>query len=314
MSSGHVPVLRGEVAALLEPVGDGLVVDATVGLGGHAEALLEAHPRRRLLGLDRDPEALAAARARLYRFGGRVRLLERRFSELPEILDELGEEPPAAVVADLGCSSLQLDSPARGFSFRHDGPLDMRMQPAGPTAADLVNGASEEELMRILWSYGEERRARAIARAIVAARRREPIRTTRRLAEIVVEVLGPGRRGRVHPATRTFQALRIAVNDELGELERFLEPAVRVLRPGGRLAVISFHSLEDRIVKRTFAALAGRCTCPPGLPECRCGARRLVRPLTTRPVRPTEAEVAANPRARSARLRAVERLAGEEAP
>ncbi len=310
MSARHVPVLRDSVVALLAPRAPGLLVDATVGLGGHAAALLEASPGSRLLGLDRDPAALELARERLREHGDRVRLVQARFSELPRILEEAGGEAPAAILADLGCSSLQLDTAGRGFSFRLEGPLDMRMGTDGPTAADLVNTLEEEELMRILWSYGEERRARAVARAIVRRRRRAPLATTRELAEVVIQVLGPGKRGGIHPATRTFQALRIAVNDELGELERFLEPAVEALRPGGRLGVIAFHSLEDRIVKHTLRRLEGRCTCPPGLPVCRCGAVARVRTLTRRPVTPPPAEEAANPRARSARLRVVERLAG----
>lgn len=314
MSPVHVPVLRGQVVALLAPAAPGTLVDVTVGLGGHAEALLEAAPGFTLVGLDRDPRALELARERLERFGSRVTLLERRFSQLPEVLATLPGPAPSAILADLGCSSLQLDSPERGFSFRHDAPLDMRMGAGGPTAADLLAEADEEELVRILWEYGEERRSRAIARAVVRRRRQRPIRTTRDLVELVVEILGPGRRGRVHPATRTFQALRIAVNDELGELERFLEPAVRSLRPGGRLAVISFHSLEDRIVKHTLRRLSGRCSCPPGAPECRCGAVPLVRLLTRRALRPGAEEIEANPRARSARLRAAERLPGEETP
>jgi len=305
-----VPVLCDQVVALLAAAPAGLFVDATVGLGGHAAAVLAAAPGLRLLGLDRDPRALELARERLAPFAGRVRLLNRTFAELPGILEEEGGERPSAILADLGCSSLQLDSPRRGFSFRFDAPLDMRMGSAGPTAADLLNGAGEEELMRILREYGEERRARAIARAIVARRKERPLATTRDLVEVVVGVLGPGRRGRVHPVTRTFQALRIAVNDELGQLERFLAPAAEALRPGGRLAVIAFHSLEDRIVKHTLRGLEGRCTCPPDLPVCRCGARSVVRVLTRRAVRPDAEEVRANPRARSARLRATERLGG----
>jgi 16S rRNA (cytosine1402-N4)-methyltransferase len=196
-------------------------VDATVGLGGHAAALLAAAPGLRLLGLDRDPEALRIAAERLRPFGPRVRLVNRPFAELPAILHEIGESP-AAVLADLGCSSLQFDTPERGFSLRADGPLDMRFGPTGPTAADLLNRVSEEELMDILWSYGEERRARAIAGALIRRRQRRPLETTAELVEVVVEVLGPMRRGRVHPATRTMQAIRIAVNDELSQLESFL--------------------------------------------------------------------------------------------
>jgi len=305
----HVPVLRDAVAELLAPAAPGLLVDATLGMGGHAAFLLQAAPGFRLLGIDRDPAAIELARERLGDFGGRVRLVRGTFSRLPELLEEEGESP-AAILADLGCSSLQLDTPERGFSFRSTAPLDMRMGPEGPTAARLLQELEVEELMRILWDYGEERRARAIARAIAEARQRRPIETTRDLVEIVVRILGPGPRGRVHPATRTFQALRIAVNDELGELERFLEPAIRSLRPGGRMAVISFHSLEDRIVKHTMRRLEGRCVCPPDLPVCRCGATPLVRPLTRRPIRPTTAEMEENPRSRSARLRAVERIGG----
>lgn len=310
MPEVHVPVLRGAVVRLLSPAAPGLLVDATVGMAGHAAALLEAAPGLRLLGIDRDPAAIELARERLGGFGTRVRLVCAPFSRLPQVLEEHAEEAPAAILADLGCSSLQLDSPKRGFSFRHDAPLDMRMGREGPTAARLLAGLDEEALMRILWDYGEERRARAIARAIVERRRHAPIETTRELVDIVIGVLGPGRRGRVHPATRTFQALRIAVNDELGELERFLEPAARSLRPGGRLAVIAFHSLEDRIVKHTLRRLEGRCTCPPDVPECRCGATPVVRPLTRRPIRPEPGEVEANPRSRSARLRVVERIGG----
>ncbi len=308
----HEPVLCDHVVALLTPVAPGLVVDATVGLGGHATALLAVGTGIRLLGLDRDPRALELARERLLPFADRIRLVESPFSRVSDVLAELGEEAPCAILADLGCSSLQLDSAERGFSFLADGPLDMRMGATGATAAELVNTADEGELMRILWRYGEERRSRAIARAIVARRRRAPLGSTRDLVQVVIGVLGRGRRGRVHPATRTFQALRIAVNDELGELERFLEPAAEALRPGGRLAVISFHSLEDRIVKHTMRRLEGRCTCPPDLPACSCGARRVLRRLGAKPIRPDEAEVRANPRARSARLRVAERV--EEQP
>jgi len=305
----HTPVLRDQVVALLTPAAPGLVVDATVGLGGHAEALLRASPDFELLGLDRDPAALEQTDRRLRPFGDRVRLVHASFSDLPQILRAEGLPAPAAVLADLGCSSLQLDSPERGFSFLADGPLDMRMGPSGPTAVELIAEIDEAGLMRILWTYGEERRARAIARAII--RRRGRLSTTGELAELVIGVLGRRRSDRIHPATRTFQALRIAVNDELGQLETFLEPAARGLRPGGRLAVISFHSLEDRIVKHTLRRLEGLCTCPPDLPVCACDARRVVSVLTPRPIRPEADEIAANPRSRSARLRAAER-AGEE--
>ncbi len=306
MASEHLPVLTGPVVELLAPAAPGLVIDATVGLGGHAEALLRAEPGFRLVGLDRDPVALARAGERLREFSDRVRLVESAFDQLPAILDRLQLEPPSAILADLGCSSLQLDTPERGFSFQSDGPLDMRMGAAGPTAADLLETADWEELVRILRDYGEERHARAISRAIVARRGDAPLRTTGELSGLVRSVVRGGEH-RIHPATRTFQALRIAVNDELGQLERFLEPAARALRPGGRIAVIAFHSLEDRIVKHTMRRLEGRCTCPPGLPVCRCEREEVLRVVTGAPVRPDDDEVERNPRARSARLRAAER-------
>ncbi len=215
-------------------------------------------------------------------------------------------EPPAAILADLGCSSLQLDTPERGFSFRAEGPLDMRMGATGQTAEELLASAEWKDLVKILREYGEERHARAISRAIVARRDDSPLRTTGDLSRLVRSVVGNGDR-RIHPATRTFQALRIAVNDELGQLERFLEPATRALRPGGRIAVIAFHSLEDRIVKHTMRNLEGRCTCPPDFPVCRCDPDEVVRVVTRSPIRPDDDEVEGNPRARSARLRVAER-------
>jgi 16S rRNA (cytosine1402-N4)-methyltransferase len=300
-------VLRNEVVELLAPAAPGLVVDATVGLAGHAAALLRAAPGFRLLGIDRDPEALARAEDRLRDFEGRFRLVQASFDELPEILERAGGDPPVAILADLGCSSLQLDRPERGFSFQTDGPLDMRMGSSGRTAADILANADEGELVKILRDYGEERRARAVARALVERRRSAPVRTTGELSRLVRQVVGQ-RAGRIDAATRTFQALRIAVNDELGQLERFLGPATERLAAGGRLAVIAFHSLEDRIVKRAFRRLAGECTCPPDLPVCACNPTRRVRVLTSSPIRPTESEIAGNPRARSARLRAAERV------
>ncbi len=306
MASDHLPVLTAQIVDFLTPAAPGLLVDATVGLGGHAGALLWEDPGFFLVGLDRDPRALARAGERLRVFGERVRLVEATFDRLPSVLKDLNLEPPAAVLADLGCSSLQLDDAERGFSFSADGPLDMRMGSEGETAAELLERVEWEELVTILRDYGEERRAGAIARAIVKGREQSPLRTTGELSRLVQQIVG-GRGRRIHPATRTFQAIRIAVNDELGQLERFLEPAARALRPGGRIAVISFHSLEDRIVKHTFRRLAGRCTCPPGLPVCRCDPQRVVTVITTSAVRPDEDEVARNPRARSARLRVAER-------
>jgi 16S rRNA (cytosine1402-N4)-methyltransferase len=307
VASNHLPVLTDRVVEYLAPAGPGLLVDATVGLGGHAEALLLAEPKFQLLGLDRDPQALARAGERLRRFADRVELVEETFDRLPLVLRRLGLGAPTAILADLGCSSLQLDSDERGFSFSGDGPLDMRMGQGGTTAAELLESADWEELVRILRDYGEERRARAIARAIVARREQGPLRTTGQLSRLVQDVIRGGGR-RIHPATRTFQALRIAVNDELGQLERFLEPAIRSLRAGGRIGVISFHSLEDRIVKHTLRRLAGRCTCPPDLPVCRCNPQKIVDVMTRSPVRPDDDEVDANPRARSSRFRVAEKL------
>lgn len=306
MASDHLPVLTERVVEMLAPAGPGLLVDATVGLGGHAEALLRAEPGFQLVGIDRDPQALARAGERLQPFGDRVRLVEDTFDSLPLVLRKLDLGAPVAVLADLGCSSLQLDTSERGFSFSDDGPLDMRMGGKGPTAAEILEHSEWEELVRILRDYGEERRSRAVARAIVKRREQEPLRMTSQLSRLVQDVIG-GHGRRIHPATRTFQALRIAVNDELGQLERFLEPAIRSLRTGGRIAVISFHSLEDRIVKHTLRRLTGRCTCPPDLPVCRCNPRRVVDLLNRSPIRPDDNEIDTNPRARSARLRSAEK-------
>ena len=299
--AAHVAVLVGEVVEWLRPRPGACLVDATVGLGGHATALLAAAPGARLLGLDR--AALARAAERLP--GERVVLRQARFSELAAVLAEFGWDGADAVLLDLGVSSLQLDDPARGFSFRVDAPLDMRMDAGSdPSAAEIVNQWPERELARILAAFGEEPRARALARAIARAR---PLRTTGELARVIGGVLGRGRPG-LHPATRSFQAIRMAVNDELGELERFLADGYRVLRPRGRLAVLAYHSLEDRRVKDAFRRWAADCLCPPRTPRCVCGWSAKVRLLTRRPLRPSAREVARNPRARSARLRIVERL------
>ena len=282
----------------------GVYIDGTVGGGGHAEAILESSaPDGRLLGLDRDPGALEAAGERLARFGGRAVLRHGSFARLAALAE--GFAPVDGVLLDLGLSSLQLADPARGFAFSQEGPLDMRFDPTapGPTAADLVNGLPVKELAALLYRYGEERQAGRIAEAIVAAR---PLETTRQLAEVIERAVG--RRGRIHPATRTFQALRIAVNKELEALEAALPQAVDLLRPGGRLVVISFHSLEDRIVKRFLRRESRDCICPPETPVCTCGHTAQLRLLTRKPVRPDPEEVERNPRARSARLRAAERI------
>ena len=303
----HDPVLLQPVVDYLRPNReDGTLVDATVGLGGHAEALLERYPRAHLVAIDRDPRALKLARERLGRFGSRVTFAQGRHESLIDILRQSNLETINGLVADLGVSSMQLDDASRGFSFRLDAPLDMRMGPDSTTAATLVNGLEEHELARILREYGEEPMARRIARAIVEARQSAPIETTGQLAAIVRGVKKSKPRD-IDPATLTFQALRIAANEELVGLDRFIDDAVSVLESGARIAVISFHSLEDRIVKRALRRLKGECTCPPGMPVCGCGAKDLVSVLTGRPVTASEDEVNRNPRSRSAKLRIAEK-------
>ena len=307
----HRPVLLFEAVELLAPERGGLFVDATLGLGGHSEAILTSSPDTRVLGLDRDREAIRLASARLARFGTRFRAAHANFREISRILDEAGEKEASGVLADLGVSSLQFDTPERGFSFRHDAPLDMRMNATGDeeTAAELLERLPEEEIARVIYEYGEERKSRRIARWIVERRERgEPLKTTGELAALVARAVGYKRGDRVHPATRTFQALRIAVNGELEGLDGFVETAVDLLQARGRLAVISFHSLEDRVVKRVLRRLSGHCECGRRVPVCVCGARRVVEVLTRRPVVPSEQELGENPRARSAKLRACSKL------
>jgi 16S rRNA (cytosine1402-N4)-methyltransferase len=290
--SAHVPVMTDEVLAALHPERGGLFVDCTVGLGGHARALLSAGATR-IVGIDRDPAALALAGEALAEWGGRVELVHGDYRDAPRLLDARGIEAIDGAVADLGVSSLQLDGEGRGFSFQRDEALDMRMDTSqGPTAADLIGDVSERELADVIYRYGEERRSRAVARAIVAARRDAPIRTTAQLARIVRRVVG--RSGRIDPATRTFQAMRIWVNDELEGLDAFLRAVCARLRAGGRFAVVTFHSLEDRPVKHTFRAMAHEGD--------------TFRLVTKKSVVPGEDETRRNPRARSARLRAIERV------
>jgi 16S rRNA (cytosine1402-N4)-methyltransferase len=312
MSAPHRPVLLRETTELLDPLRGGLFVDGTVGLGGHSEAILEACADTRVIGIDRDREALAFARERLARFGSRFHAAHANFRDIARVMSEAGEHRASGILVDLGVSSLQLDAPERGFSFRHDAPLDMRMNGVGDeeTAAELLARLPEEEIARLIFEYGEERRSRRIARWIVERRERgEPVRTTKELAELVARAVGPTRRTEhIHPATRTFQALRIAVNDELAGLGQFVETAVDLLQADGRFAAISFHSLEDRIIKRALRRLAGQCECPPRSPVCSCGARRTIEILTRRPIVPSESERDENPRARSAKLRVGRKL------
>jgi 16S rRNA (cytosine1402-N4)-methyltransferase len=302
----HATVLQREVVTLLDPRPGELFLDGTLGGGGHSEALLEKGAR--VIGTDKDPRALAAARARLARFGEAFRAVRADFRDAEGVLRSLGIEKVDGALVDLGVSSPQLDVAERGFSFSRKGPLDMRMSGEGETLAELLERADVAELTRILREYGEEPFARPVARAIRKAVEAGGARSldTARLAEVVASAI-PRKawpKG-IHPATRTFQALRIAVNDELGALAAWLEALPRVLGRGGRAAAISFHSLEDRMVKRSFQSLTRECTCPPGLPVCACGSNPEFRPLTRKAVVASEAEVAANPRARSARLRAV---------
>ena len=300
-SSLHVPVLLNEVLRFLEPK-QGLFVDATLGMGGHSEAILSISPETNVIGFDRDREAIEKATARLENFGERFRAIHADHREIKGFVEA---ETASGILADLGVSSWQLDSAERGFSFRADAPLDMRMNAGSdePTAAELLETLAEDEIADIIYQYGEERFSRRIARRIVERRERgEKIETTAQLAELAERAVPRGKQDKIHPATRTFQALRIAVNRELENLDLFISDAIDVLKPGGRFAVISFHSLEDRIVKQTFRRLAGRCECPPRLPVCQCGAVKRVEILTNRPGTGDETEIRANGRSRSAKL------------
>lgn len=305
----HVPVLLDEVLEYLQPEPGDMYIDGTIGAGGHAAAILErSAPDGQLLGLDQDPNALDVAAERLDVFGDRVTLVRGNFRSMRDVAREHKFTSVDGILLDLGYSSLQIEDMERGFSFRADAPLDMRLDPDAPTtAADLVNHLSQTELADIIYDYGEERQSRKIARAIVEHR---PVTTARELGDLIEDVVG--RRGRIHPATRTFQALRIAVNDELEALEEVLPQAITLLRPAGRVAVISFHSLEDRIVKHFFRQEAQDCICPPHILVCECGHTATVDVITRSPVTATEEEVDRNPRARSAKLRVAERLPDEK--
>ena len=332
----HRPVMPEEVIDLLAPGRGGLVIDATLGMGGHTELILDRFPNVRVMGLDRDAESLVMARERLARFGDRFVGVHRDYRELRTVMAESGIAEVAGILVDLGISSYQLDTLERGFSFRAEsaggggirrGPnpeaeqeadpsvkpdirLDMRMdRSVGVTAADLVNRLSEQELADLIYKFGEERASRRIARRIVQERAVAPIQKTVELAELVVRAVNQKGYWKIHPATRTFQALRIAVNRELEGLDSFVATAVDLLEPEGRLVMITFHSLEDREIKQAFRFQAGQCQCPPTRPRCECGAVRRVELLTRKALRPGDVEVAANPRARSAKLRACRKLA-----
>ncbi|HTG00304.1 MAG TPA: 16S rRNA (cytosine(1402)-N(4))-methyltransferase RsmH [Nitrospirota bacterium] len=308
-----MPVLLPEAIGLLAPRPGGVYVDGTLGAGGHAEELLrKSSPDGVMIGLDQDVEAIDRCRERLAAYGKRVILRHANFRSISPILAAAGYAGADGLILDLGVSSFHLKTPERGFSFSSDGPLDMRMDRSGRrTAADLVNSLSREELAALIREYGEESRAGAIARAIDKARARSPIMSTVQLADIISSVFPRFPPRRIHPATRTFQALRIAVNDELGALRDGIADGISLLNPGGRIAVITFHSLEDRIVKQAFVAAARGCVCPPKLPVCACGRSPMLAILTPRPVVAGAAEVERNPAARSAKLRAAEKLPAE---
>ncbi len=306
----HKSVLLRECVRYLDIDPAGTYIDGTLGMGGHAEAILENLPRGRLIGIDRDDRALASAARRLAPFGDRAKLVKGNFADLDAILDGLGVEKVNGMLFDLGVSSPQLDDGSRGFSYMQDAPLDMRMDETAPlTAREVLNTWSEAELRSVFWRYGEERYAGRIAAAVAAQRRTAPIQTTGQFVDIIRRTLpASALREKQHPAKRCFQAVRIAVNDELGSLERMLDTAPDRLLPGGRLLVISFHSLEDRIVKEAIRKRENGCTCPPDFPVCTCGFVQTLRSVTRKPVVPDGEELADNPRARSAHLRIAERV------
>lgn len=307
LAPGHIPVMVGSVLELLGVEGRGIYVDCTVGSGGHALAILEAAPGTRLMGIDMDVEALDLAKRRLELYSDSVELVHGNFSDVDSISRERGYNAVDGVLFDLGLSSMQVDTASRGFSFRREARLDMRFDTSQEVTADqVVNRAPERLLADVLFRMGEEPRARRVARAIVNSR---PIATTTELAEVVTRALGRPARGRIHPATRTFQAIRMHVNGELQSLRHGVERAIGVLAERGRLAVISYHSLEDRLVKAIFRRESSDCVCPPRTPLCVCQHTARIRLVNRRIVRPTPAEIQANPRSRSARLRVAERIA-----
>lgn len=306
----HTSVLLAETLDLLEPQ-DGIYVDATLGLGGHTKAILETSESLKVIGFDQDLEAIGYARENLAEFGGRIEIVHANFTEIKQVLKNLGISKVDGIIADLGVSSLQLDSEVRGFSFRFDAPLDMRMDADAEyeNAAEMLERLSEEEIADVIFQYGDERFSRRIARRIVEKRKSgEPIRTTTELAELVKRCVPRKAKDKIHPATKTFQALRIAVNGEIDVLEGFLQDGIELLKTDGRLVVISFHSIEDRIVKRTFQRFSGKCSCPPKFPKCVCGASEEIKILTRKPLIASDLEQQNNPRSRSAKLRACSKI------
>lgn len=307
----HYSVLLNESMDLLKPTGGGTFIDATLGAGGHSEAILEANSENRLIAFDQDEDAIEIATKRLDRFSNRLLVAHRNFEDLKSFCDSEEISGVDGIIADLGVSSMQLDTGERGFSFRIDAPLDMRMDPesGAPSAAEFLAEGSQEEIANVIYEFGEERFSRRIARRIINARSDgNPVETTKQLAEIVLKSVPKKKNEKIHPATKTFQALRVHVNRELEVLESFIKSAISILAPEGRLVIISFHSLEDRIVKRSFQKFAGKCFCPRGFPKCVCGASKSIQILTKKPVTPEPQELNANPRSRSARLRAALRL------
>ncbi len=307
----HSSVLLQETLDVIGATSCRFVVDATLGLGGHAEAILERSAVCKILGIDQDEAAIVIARERLQRFAARVRIEHGNFSSVRSIVETSGMGQPDSIIADLGVSSLQFDDATRGFSFRFDAPLDMRMDAASSrqTAAELLQTISESDLANLIYVYGEERFSRRIARRIIERKEAgNPVTTTMALAQLVERSVRRSPKDKIHPATRTFQALRIAVNDELEILDGFIKDSVSCLTTGGVLAVITFHSLEDRIVKHAFQRLSGKCNCPPRIPQCSCGAEKRIEILTKKPILPGENELKCNPRSRSAKLRACRKL------
>ena len=310
MGGKHVPVLLRECIDGLKIAPDGIYVDGTLGRGGHSEKIAEKLLTGRLIGIDRDETAITEAGERLRTYSDRVTLVRANFRDIAGVLDDLGIDRVDGMLFDLGVSSPQLDDVSRGFSYMADAPLDMRMDRSSSlTAHDVVNGYDEAELRRIFFEFGEERYSSRIASAIVDRRAQKPIETTLELVDVIKSAMpAAALREKQHPAKRCFQAIRIAVNDELGSLSEMLGTAMDRLKPGGRIAVISFHSLEDRIVKNAIRARENGCTCPPGLPVCVCGFQKTMRSVTRKPIVPSETEISDNPRARSAKLRIAEKL------